>query len=70
MANSSARPGYSGLAKFLHWTILALLIGQFVIAWTMPHIGRNTPMTTLISLHFSIGVVDPRRRHRAAGAGA
>lgn len=48
---------YTGTAKFLHWLILALLIGQFIIAWTMPNIGRNTPVTTLISLHFTIGVV-------------
>lgn len=51
------KPGYTGTAKLLHWLIVALLIVQFVIAWTMPHIGRNTPVTTLISLHFSFGVV-------------
>lgn len=48
---------YTGTAKALHWLILALLVAQFVVAWTMPHIGRNTPVTTLISLHFSFGVV-------------
>jgi cytochrome b561 len=41
----------------LHWLIVALLIAQFTFAWTMPHIGRNTPITTLISLHFTFGVV-------------
>lgn len=51
------KAGYTGTAKFLHWLILALLIGQFITAWTMPHIGRNTPVTTLISLHFTLGVV-------------
>jgi len=35
---------YTGTAKFLHWLIVGLLIVQFIIAWTMPHIGRNTPM--------------------------
>ena len=49
--------GYTGAAKALHWTIVALLIVQFIVAWTMPHIGRNTPVTTLISLHFTIGIV-------------
>jgi cytochrome b561 len=49
--------GYSPTAKFLHWLIVVLLIGQFIAAWTMPHIGRNTPVTTLISIHFSIGIV-------------
>jgi cytochrome b561 len=49
--------GYTSTAKFLHWLILVLLIAQFAVAWTMPHIGRNTPVTALISLHFTIGVV-------------
>ena len=49
--------GYTGTAKSLHWLIVALLVGQFILAWTMPHIGRNTPVTTLISLHFSLGIV-------------
>ena len=37
-------PGYTGTAKSLHWLIVALLITQFIFAWTMPHIGRNTPV--------------------------
>ncbi len=49
--------GYTGTAKFLHWTILVLLIAQFIFAWTMPHIGRNTPVSTLISLHFTFGII-------------
>jgi cytochrome b561 len=48
--------GYTGTAKALHWTTVALLIGQFIFAWTMPHIGRNTPVTTIISLHFTFGI--------------
>ena len=48
---------YTGTAKALHWTIVALLIAQFIFAWTMPHIGRNTPVTTIISLHFTFGIV-------------
>jgi len=50
-------PGYTGTAKALHWTIVALLIGQFIFAWSMPHIGRNTPVTTIISLHFTFGIM-------------
>ena len=52
-----AQPRYTRTAIFLHWLILALLIAQYSIAWTMPHIGRNTPVSTLIGLHFSIGVL-------------
>jgi cytochrome b561 len=48
---------YSGAAKGLHWLIVALLVGQFIFAWTMPHIGRDTPVTTLISLHFTFGII-------------
>ena len=57
MAESDKIAGYSGTAKFLHWLIVALLIAQFIFAWTMPHIGRDTPVTTLISLHFTFGMI-------------
>jgi cytochrome b561 len=57
MVKKSPGAGYTGTAKLLHWLIVLLLIAQFTVAWTMPHIGRNTPVTTLISLHFTIGVV-------------
>ena len=49
--------GYTGTAKALHWLIVLLLIAQFIFAWTMPHIGRNTPVTTLINLHFTLGII-------------
>lgn len=49
--------GYTTPAKSLHWLIVALLIVQFTVAWIMPDIGRNTPVTTLISLHFTMGIV-------------
>jgi len=52
-----APTGYSGTRKFLHWLIVALLIAQYIFGWTMPNIGRNTPVTTLISLHFTFGVI-------------
>jgi len=54
MANSNA---YTATAKALHWTVVVLLIAQFTFAWTMPHIGRDTPVTTLISLHFTFGII-------------
>ncbi len=57
MQQNNAKPHYTGTAKFLHWLILALLAVQFIVAWTMPDIGRNTPVTTLIGLHFTMGVV-------------
>jgi cytochrome b561 len=48
--------GYDPVAKTLHWLIFALLAAQFAVAWTMPHIGRNTKPETLINLHFSFGI--------------
>jgi cytochrome b561 len=57
MASSRISAGYTGTAKLLHWLILALLIAQFIVAWSMPHIGRNTRPDTVINLHFSIGVL-------------
>ncbi len=55
MARTDA--GYTGTAKLLHWLILTLLIVQFIVGWTMPAIRRDAPVTTLISLHFTIGIV-------------
>jgi cytochrome b561 len=54
MANAH---GYTSTAKLLHWFIVVLLTAQFIVGWTMPHIGRNTPVTTLISLHFTFGII-------------
>jgi cytochrome b561 len=54
---SENAPGYTGTAKALHWTIVALLIVQFVLAWTMPEIRRDTKPETLINLHLSFGAL-------------
>lgn len=53
----SKTSGYTGTAKFLHWLILALLIAQFVLAWTMPDIRRDTKPDTLINLHLTFGML-------------
>lgn len=53
---NARQPGYGGVAKSLHWLIVALLIAQYTVAWTMPDINPHTPITTLVDLHFSIGV--------------
>jgi cytochrome b561 len=57
MAHSGTKPGYTGTAKSLHWIILALLIVQFILAWTMPDIRRDTKPDTLINLHLSFGML-------------
>src|SRR5262249_19748877 len=48
---------YDRVAKALHWLIAALLGVQYVIAWFMPHIGRNTPNEGLVNLHLSFGAL-------------
>jgi len=57
MAKAENGRGYSGTAMALHWVIVALLIVQFVLAWTMPEIRRDTKPDTLINLHLSFGVL-------------
>jgi cytochrome b561 len=57
MANSPLYPGYTGTAKALHWLIVALLIVQFILAWTMPELRRGTKPETLVNLHFSFGIL-------------
>lgn len=48
---------YSPTAKGLHWLIVLLLTVQFTTAFLLPHIGRNTPPSDTIDLHFSLGVL-------------
>jgi cytochrome b561 len=57
MARNGENAGYTGTAKSLHWLIVALLIVQFVLAWVMPEIHRDTKPETLINLHLSFGVL-------------
>lgn len=57
MAKNGESAGYTGTAKSLHWLIVALLIAQFVIGWTMPEIHRDTKPDKLINLHLSFGVL-------------
>jgi cytochrome b561 len=54
---NAQQPGYGAVAKSLHWLIVALLVVQFAIAWTMPDIGRGTKPEGLISLHLSFGML-------------
>src|SRR3984885_3597728 len=50
-----AQPGYGVVAKLLHWLIVALVVLQFGLAWTMPDIPRGKPPEGLVSLHLSVG---------------
>jgi cytochrome b561 len=48
---------YSSVARTFHWLIVALIIVQFAVAWTMPEIGRGTRPEGLVGWHLSVGVV-------------
>jgi cytochrome b561 len=51
-------PGrYSAGAIGLHWLVVVLLVVQFAVAWTMPHVGRGSQPVGLIAWHLSIGVL-------------
>src|SRR3954447_23334286 len=53
----AALPRYSRSARNLHWLIVALVTIQYITAALLPHIGSKTPMSTIINLHFSVGVI-------------
>lgn len=53
----AAEPDYGGVAKALHWLIVALLAAQYIIGWTMPGIRRGVQPEGLVSLHLSLGVL-------------
>ena len=48
---------YDRTARSLHWGVAALLAAQFTTAALLPHIKMDTPPETVISLHFSFGLV-------------
>lgn len=54
-ATLSRNENYDHAARILHWAILALLIVQFALAWTMPDVERGTQPVGLIAWHLSFG---------------
>lgn len=52
---SHRKTAYTRTAKVLHWVTALLLLAQFVIAWTMPDVRRDTTPIGLIGLHLSVG---------------
>ncbi len=57
MTTAGSAPTYSAVAKLLHWLIVILVAIQFLTASLLPHIGRDTPPSTVINLHFSFGIL-------------
>lgn len=57
MTAAGSAQTYSAAAKLLHWLIVILVAIQFLTAYMLPHIGRDTPPSTVINLHFSFGIL-------------
>ena len=55
MRRADPNAGYTTTAKFFHWAVLALVVAQFAIAWTMPDVRKGTLPVGLIAWHLSIG---------------
>jgi cytochrome b561 len=49
--------GYGNFAKFLHWLIAAILLGQFALGWLMPEVRRGMQPGYAMHAHISIGIV-------------
>jgi cytochrome b561 len=54
-ASGVVAPAYGTVAKLLHWLIVALVLAQFALGWTMPDLPRGRPAEGLVSLHLSVG---------------
>ena len=54
-ASTTTLARYDGVARFLHWLIVALVAAQFVLGWTMPHVGRGTQPVGLVGAHVLVG---------------
>jgi cytochrome b561 len=50
-----ARIHYGPTAKVLHWSIVLLLVVQYLIGWFMPDISRDMPPGVAMTWHISIG---------------
>ena len=46
---------YDTVARLLHWLIVALVIAQYAIGWTMPDVHRDTQPVGLIAAHLLVG---------------
>jgi cytochrome b561 len=48
---------YGTAAKIFHWTIVALLVTQYLIGWLMPDIHRGIQPGATMTFHVSVGLV-------------
>jgi cytochrome b561 len=48
---------YGTTAKIFHWTIVALLVTQYLIGWLMPDVHRGIQPGVAMTFHVSVGLV-------------
>ncbi|SAK44347.1 cytochrome B561 [Caballeronia hypogeia] len=48
---------YNAPARAFHWLTALLLLIQYVLAWTMPDVHRDTKPVGLIAWHLGVGMV-------------
>jgi len=48
---------YNPPARLFHWATALLLLVQYVLAWAMPDVHRDTKPVGLIAWHLGVGVV-------------
>jgi cytochrome b561 len=48
---------YDAPARVFHWLTAALLLVQYLLAWTMPDVHRDTKPVGLIAWHLGVGMV-------------
>lgn len=48
---------YGATAKLFHWTIVALLVAQYLIGWLMPDIHPGVEPGAAMTFHVSVGLV-------------
>jgi len=53
----SAQQRYDPVSRFFHWAVLALLVIEFPIAWTMPEVHKDTRPDGLIFWHLFFGTL-------------
>ena len=49
--------GYNTITKFVHWAVFLLVAAQYAVGEFMPHIGRTTQNTGLVSVHIMLGAL-------------
>ena len=46
---------YDGVARFLHWLVVLLVIAQFMAGWAMPDVRKDSLPVGLIAIHLGVG---------------